>query len=149
MLEQFDLVITIGVVEHFDELSRATNALAAFLKPGGLVYTQIPNLSSSVGRLCKLLNKPIYELHNPHNLSSLVTGHEQAGLTVLESSPIGSTGFHVLSACLDNDTTTAQRLLYYALVAVTRATDFWESSLFPLPRTQALSPLLYCIGKKD
>lgn len=46
----FDLVFSLGVVEHFTDLVSALRAKGAFLIHGGLMFTVIPNLVSSIYR---------------------------------------------------------------------------------------------------
>ena len=43
LLEAFDVVVSFGLVEHFDDTTAATEALGRFLVPGGTLVTVIPN----------------------------------------------------------------------------------------------------------
>lgn len=49
---RFDVVVSFGVMEHFDDTTAAARALAAYLTPGGVVVTVIPNMTGAIGRIC-------------------------------------------------------------------------------------------------
>ena len=82
MIEAFDVVTSFGVVEHFTDTSACLSAVGRFLKPGGLMITSIPNLSGWVGRLQKLIDQAIYDVHVPLDRHALAQAHQQAGLAV-------------------------------------------------------------------
>ena len=81
----FDLVVWFGVAEHFQDTSGAIRAAAAYLKPGGLLVTEIPNLRGVNGVLQRWLNRPIYDIHVPLSRADLVAHHAAAGLEVTAS----------------------------------------------------------------
>jgi len=96
--DKFDLVLTYGVVEHFDNLDEVVMAVSTYIKPGGKVFSLIPNMSGVLGVVAKYLNREVYEIHNPHNLRNLIDGHEKANLTTLSASYVCPSEFGVLSA---------------------------------------------------
>lgn len=144
----FDLVITFRVVEHFDNRKNVLIALKKHLKPGGKLYTVIPNMAGSIGAMTKWLNKEIYDIHNPHNLNDLVNGHTHAGLHVEKANYICSTEFGVLSACLTKNTSKTKFHVYLWATRLTKFIFFVESKLFSIPPTRLLSPYTFCIAKK-
>ena len=48
--DSYDLVISVGVLEHVEDLSKALDCLRAVLSPGGLVYAEVPDGSRYAGR---------------------------------------------------------------------------------------------------
>jgi SAM-dependent methyltransferase len=44
--ERFDVVVLIGVLEHLPELDESITSLTKILKPGGLLYVEVPDASS-------------------------------------------------------------------------------------------------------
>lgn len=148
LIGKFDIVITYGVVEHFDNLKSVVETLATYLNPGGQLYTIIPNMAGSIGKLTKYLNKDVYDIHNPHNLSDLVTGHKNAGLRIEQANYLCSTEFGVLSACITEESTKKSQCIYLWLTRLTKILFFFESKFFKLPSSQLLSPYIYCIAKK-
>ena len=51
MLNRYDVVISFGVLEHFENTSDCTKAFSRFLRPGGLLLTVIPNMNGIPGLL--------------------------------------------------------------------------------------------------
>jgi len=84
MLGSFDVVVSFGVVEHFDPPEACLKACARFLKPGGLIITIIPNLSGLLGHLQKVLDRDIFNMHVIMNRNMFLSTHKKAGLKVLD-----------------------------------------------------------------
>ena len=146
----FDIVITCGVVEHFDSLDEIIPALTRYLKPNGKLYTIIPNMSALVGSLVKSFDRSIYNIHNPHDLKSLTNGHKTAGISVEHANYVCSTEFGVLSACINEDTSKLKRFIYLWLTRLTRVISVIERKIGNLPATRYFSAYIYCIAvKKD
>jgi len=64
--EVFDLVFSMGVIEHYDNPEEIIQKHIDLVKPGGIVFIQIPNLASSSvnGIINKIFNEKISEDHN-------------------------------------------------------------------------------------
>lgn len=82
MLASFDVVVSFGVVEHFDNTAGCLQALSEFLKPGGLAVTSIPNMVGLIGNIQKLVNRPVFDVHVPLDDRALAV-HHTPSLTVL------------------------------------------------------------------
>jgi SAM-dependent methyltransferase len=65
VLHSADLVLSIGLVEHFTDTSNCIAALANFIRPGGRLLTIIPNMQGSVGLLQRLIAPSVYKVHVP------------------------------------------------------------------------------------
>jgi SAM-dependent methyltransferase len=81
--EQFDVVFSMGFVEHFDPPSTAIQNVAQFAKPGGLIVTHVPNMLAWKGLLVRLVDRRMYDLHTKFDLARLRNWHEQSGCSVL------------------------------------------------------------------
>lgn len=92
----FDVVAWFGVAEHFDDTAAAIRAASAYLKPGGILLTEIPNLTGVNGWLQKILHKPVYDIHVPLTAPGLARHHADAGLDVLSSHYVVPTDFGVI-----------------------------------------------------
>jgi len=79
----FDVVVSFGVAEHFDDTAACIRAFASFLKPGGTLFTNIPNMCGLVGFLQRMFNRPVYDIHQPLDREELGKAHESAGLDVI------------------------------------------------------------------
>lgn len=83
ILGAFDVVVSFGVVEHFDDTAAALRAMARLLRPEGLLFVNIPNLAGVLGPLQRLLHRETYELHVPMDREALARAHREAGLEVV------------------------------------------------------------------
>lgn len=79
---KFDVAVSFGLVEHFENTASAVSACAGFVKPGGIVFTLIPNMSGLYGNLYKIFNPKVYDIHVPSTLQQLTQAHRDAGLDV-------------------------------------------------------------------
>ena len=79
-LARFDLVFSNGVVEHFEDPGTVLHRMAAYLKPGGLMITIVPNLAGWLGGLQKLISPEVMAIHRPLTREELVEAHVAAGL---------------------------------------------------------------------
>jgi len=84
MLGVFDVVVSLGVVEHFEDTASCLKAVSSFLKPGGMLITSIPNMVGWIGSIQKAVNRPIYDIHQLIDPAMLKEAHELAGFDVLE-----------------------------------------------------------------
>jgi len=62
--EKYDIVLSRGFIEHFDNPAYITDAHIALLKPGGYLIISIPNLRGIYGLWTYLFNNPQLALHN-------------------------------------------------------------------------------------
>jgi 2-polyprenyl-3-methyl-5-hydroxy-6-metoxy-1,4-benzoquinol methylase len=83
MVGVFDVAISFGVVEHFQNTAECIAAFSKFLKPGGLLITNIPNLCGLNGLIQKMINRPIFDIHVPLNRNALMQAHRINGLRVI------------------------------------------------------------------
>lgn len=81
-VEHFDMVVSFGLVEHFDDTSRAVSACSRYLRPGGAMVTLVPTMRGLYGAAYRVLNPAVYHKHVPQSAESLARAHATAGLTV-------------------------------------------------------------------
>lgn len=143
---KFDVVYSIGLVEHFVQLEQVLAAKRSFVAPGGMIFTLIPNMSGAIGKLTKRFNKAVYEVHNPHNMQSFLEGHARAGLRVVRAGYLCSTNFGVLSSCFDTSKARGWRI-YLFLSRVSKALWLFESKVTELPKSAFFSPYIYAVSR--
>jgi 2-polyprenyl-3-methyl-5-hydroxy-6-metoxy-1,4-benzoquinol methylase len=61
--EQFDVVFSHGVVEHFLETEKIIKAVSQYLRPKGIIITIIPNYTGWLGKLKGFINPESLNLH--------------------------------------------------------------------------------------
>jgi SAM-dependent methyltransferase len=83
MTNFFDMVVSFGLVEHFEDTVKCLVACSRFLKLGGLIITIIPNMPGCTGSLQKVFDRKVYDMHVPLDRKILRQSHINAGLDVL------------------------------------------------------------------
>jgi len=83
MIGAFDVVVSLGVVEHFQDTVGCVGMLTKFLKPGGILITNIPNLIGLVGLVQKYFNRDIFNIHVPLSAENLGDAHRRNGLHLI------------------------------------------------------------------
>jgi SAM-dependent methyltransferase len=152
MLGAFDVVVSFGVVEHFDDTAACLRAVSAFLKPGGMLITNIPNMVGWIGDIQKLVNKPVYDIHQLIDPQRLRVAHELAGLEVLECDYFVGTSFGVNNLTGISTKNVAGFLKKVLLGVLARVSMLvWsieEKTGYFAPRKFA-SPYINCIARKS
>jgi SAM-dependent methyltransferase len=145
----FDVVLSFGVVEHFRDLQYALLAKTQFSKPGGFLFTLIPNYAGVCGWLARRWNPVVFGAHNPHDWGSFVEGHGRAGLEIVDGGYLVTTEFGVLSMCfLHGDRTSrTDRLAYLWLTRLSKTLHFVEDHFAGLPATALFSPYIYAASR--
>lgn len=62
--EQFDIVISRGFIEHFDDVEKVIERHVHLLRPGGTLFVMIPNLHGVYGWWTRIFNPAQLPLHN-------------------------------------------------------------------------------------
>jgi 2-polyprenyl-3-methyl-5-hydroxy-6-metoxy-1,4-benzoquinol methylase len=76
---QYDFVYSIGLVEHFQDLKGVLTALARFVRPGGTLFTEVPNLPSMHGLLAWLWQPELLAKHRLVSRSALAKAYGKIG----------------------------------------------------------------------
>jgi SAM-dependent methyltransferase len=142
LLGRFDVVVSMGVVEHFRETAEPVRAFSRYLKPGGLLISTCPNMAGLLGWSQKVLNRAVYDRHVPLTVEHLQKAHEMAGLTVTHCTYIGSLDFHVLNLLGANR---PKQFAHRALMRLSRIC--WKLPL-RVKRGLALSSAVGCAARQ-
>ena len=144
-LARFDLVYSVGVVEHFQDLGAVLAAKRRFLAPHGRMLTIIPNMAGILGTLTRRYNRSVYDVHVPHTMQSFLQGHAAAGLQIRTSGFLCSSNFGVLSSCFAGASDPGWST-YLWLTRLTKGLWFIETAIGELPHSQLLSPYLFAVA---
>ncbi len=77
---QFDLVYSLGVVEHFDSPERILKQMLGLVAPGGVLLTGVPNLASIHGLMMRIYQPKVLARHRPLTKRDLARAYARAGL---------------------------------------------------------------------
>lgn len=94
----FDLVYSMGVLEHYDDAAARIAVLADYLRPGGRILTTVPNLQGMNWLLQRLADRRTLQAHVVYDRTLLARVHEAAGYTTLASGYAGFFDAHLASA---------------------------------------------------
>ena len=151
LLNTFDVVVSFGVVEHFEDTAGCLYAFSKFLKHNGIMITNIPNMNGLNSLIFKLVNRPVYDTHFLLDVGELVKAHELAGFEVLSCDYFLSTHFGVPNLVGLNPQRISTRLKGFFLSTLSRIGKVvWaiEDRLMPFKPTKFLSPYIMLTGKK-
>jgi len=98
LLERFDLVYSMGVMEHYADVVERLSVLAAYLRPGGRIVTTVPNLQGVNWLMQRLGDLRTLRAHVVYDTQALVEVHEAAGYRTMASGYVGFFDGHVTSA---------------------------------------------------
>lgn len=143
--EQFDVVVSFGVAEHFTDTADTLLRFAKFLRPGGLILTVIPNMNGLNGMCQKFLSREVLDLHEVIDIERLRKAHVDAGLAVLDCEYFMFINFGVINP--GNTPSLLKRLFFLALKASTGLVWSIESVLGSMPPNQFSSPFLFCVAR--
>lgn len=65
-----DAVLSLGLIEHFDDPDAIVDIHAKWLKPGGVLLLGVPNFRGIHGRLQSIMDSGYLEKHNPRTMST-------------------------------------------------------------------------------
>jgi 2-polyprenyl-3-methyl-5-hydroxy-6-metoxy-1,4-benzoquinol methylase len=94
----FDLVYSMGVLEHYDDAAARIAVLADYLRPGGRILTTVPNLQGVNWLLQRLADLRTLRAHVVYDRQLLARVHEAAGFTSIASGYAGFFDAHLASA---------------------------------------------------
>ncbi len=151
-LDRFDYLLSFGVVEHFEDTVGALVSMARMVKPGGRIYTLIPNQVGAMGAVQKRLDRAFFDMHVPLDEPALRAAHERAGLAVLDSRYFMATNFGVLNHSTFATGSTAARVraaIRQGFVAASAGVWLGEAMLGrDWPTSRALSPYAVCVAER-
>jgi SAM-dependent methyltransferase len=98
LLGRFDLVYSMGVMEHFDDVELRLETLGRYLVPGGRIVTLVPNLRGVNWLLQRFADLETLETHVIYDTARLRHAHETARFRTLGCGYIGFFDGHLSSA---------------------------------------------------
>lgn len=146
LCNRFDLVYSLGVVEHLDDAPDKLNRLARYVKPGGQLLTLVPNLQGLNWMLQRLGSLRVLKAHVVYTAETLKNVHERAGLQTVESDYLGFMNAFLSSSLGEQGLRQRLHRACCRLFAVMAA--LWSRSAVPKPEWRWLAPLVFCVGRR-
>lgn len=151
LIEQFDVVVSFGLIEHFSDTTAIVAALSRLIKPGGLIFTNVPNMHGMTGFVQKILDKKVYDIHVPLTAEVVRVAHEEAGLSILSCDYFLSTNFGVInlnSIRVYSFEWWIKKVTLAVLARISMGIWWLERMLGPLPTSRFFSPYVNCLATK-
>jgi SAM-dependent methyltransferase len=142
--DRFDVVYTNGLIEHFDDTTLALRQIARFAKPGGRLFTFIPNMQGLNGWLQNKVGQETFRTHRVLSSDALRSAHEQAGLSVLDCRYLLPLNLLVVNP----DFSGLLKSSFMAATTALTATGWLVDRIVRLPRTAAMAPYIFCCAEK-
>jgi 2-polyprenyl-3-methyl-5-hydroxy-6-metoxy-1,4-benzoquinol methylase len=152
--KKYDIIISFGVVEHFENPGEILKIMHSHLAENGLIITIVPNLLGISGKLTKYFLPDVYGIHKIISRNYLKKLHEISGYECLKNDYTGffypvvipwsvkTTGFFFKKGSLRRKLTMRIIELINAFITrLLRTTKIRFSS-------QYFSPFVICIGKR-
>lgn len=151
LTNRFDVVVSFGLVEHFDDTAAAIRALREYAKPGGLLVTVVPNMVGATGAIERWINRPVYDMHMRLTPGDLARAHAAAGMTVTAAHYFLSTNFGVLNTNglePQAPATRAKLALCVNLGRLSKAIWSVEERVGPLRATRIFAPYVLVTARR-
>jgi 2-polyprenyl-3-methyl-5-hydroxy-6-metoxy-1,4-benzoquinol methylase len=146
MLGKFDVVISFGVVEHFENTSNCLKSCAAFVKSGGILVTLVPNIPSIIGLIQKRVDRAVYDVHVPLTKKMFRAAHQNAELDLQSCDYFMSINLNVVSSG-SFSSHPLNSYLRHALSIVSKICWILENFSIKLPKNKFTSPYLIAVAK--
>ena len=107
--QQYDLVLSCGLIEHFNDTADIINRHIAFVKPGGILFITLPNFKALNGWFQQKFDKDNYDKHNIDCMDPILLANicRTAGLEVAQARYFGK-----FSLWLENEREKSFRLRF-------------------------------------
>ena len=89
-LEKFDVVLSVGLIEHFRDPTEILNQMSKVLRPGGAMVTIIPSFDGLFNLLWRTYDSENYSYHVPISHDRLPQLHTEVGLHDVEFFTLGT-----------------------------------------------------------
>ena len=151
LIGRFDAVVSFGLVEHFADTREIVSAMARLLKPGGVLFTHIPNMNGLTGLLQRFFNRAVFDIHIPLTVAQLRAAHEASGLRVVSCDYFLSNNFGVANLgnlVVDSLEWKIKRLALTWATRVSKVIWLLERYAGELPKSRWFSPYINCVALK-
>jgi len=140
--QQYDLVLSCGLIEHFKDTADIINRHIAFVKPGGTLFITLPNFKALNGWFQKTFDKANYDKHHIDCMDPVLLADicKKAGLEVIQAKYFGH-----FSLWLENEKEKPAALRLFKKVVWTAGKVFTKVIPF---NSKQLSPYILLEARK-
>lgn len=149
IIGRYDFIYSLGFVEHFSNTQDVIYKASQFLKPGGIILTEVPNMQKSIHGLISWLYQPeLYDMHEKISKTQMINAYQANGFEIIECEYAGLFSSTLIAW---GKYPRHPRLSQKALPMVYLICSFIDKLLIKTKRFKGnrhFAPFLYIIGKK-
>ena len=145
---QYDLVYSLGVVEHFTDLGNVIGHLLKFVNPGGVLLTEIPNLVSIHGFLSWVYQPAQLAKHKLIRKNELEDAYRSHSLVNISTAYVGTFSLGIVAWGLNQRFPKADMFLLLPVRILRKLNDLTMLRLNAYRGCSFLSPFLCASGVK-
>ena len=142
----FDLVYSLGVMEHLTDVSEKIAILARYAKSTGRVITLVPNLQGVNWIVQRMVSLRVLQAHVVYSMEALRTAHEQAGLRTIAVGYLGFMNGFLTSALGESRARKAAHYGVCRTLAICGAV--WMRTGLPTKEWPWVAPWVFYVGSK-
>ncbi|HEV2495354.1 MAG TPA: class I SAM-dependent methyltransferase [Terriglobia bacterium] len=150
--EEFDVVYSSGLIEHFDDTRAVIDEHLRLVRPGGCLALIVPNFQGIQGRIWKRLAPALWARHRVFGPEELRASLEALGLEQIRAGHLGSFFIHIGRGAewsAVNAWPLGLGLVAHGAVRIANGCVSLAFRLSPWrPHSLALSPAFFAIGMK-
>jgi 2-polyprenyl-3-methyl-5-hydroxy-6-metoxy-1,4-benzoquinol methylase len=146
---QYDFVYSLGVVEHFTDTENIISNLLKFVKPGGVILTEIPNLRSIHGILSWLYQPKQLAKHKIITQKELIKIYKKLELKNSKSHFVGAFTINIVAWGYNQRFPKADKILLKLVNKINRRSNKHLKYSKTFRGSSIFSPFLYIIGVKN
>ena len=147
MIKGFDIVISFGVLEHFQDTQGCILMFSKYLKQNGMLITNIPNLTGVIGLLQKILNQGVFDMHISLSPGDISEAHRKNAMEVVSCDYFLFANFGVVNYENLKDSFFYPWILQ-SFCWLNRGMWFFEK-LMPFKPNRWSSPYIQCVAIKS
>lgn len=147
---KYDLVFSLGVVEHFDNTELTISCLSEHLKPAGILLTEVPNFNYSLYYFVSLLLQPKQlRKHKIFGLRRLYSIYKKLNFCEIEGEYLGFVSLDVIAWGLEPRNKYVNKYFTPWLKMLSKRIDRFNISCnYYSSKVNFLSSYFYILGKK-
>lgn len=141
--KQFDVVFSMGLIEHFDPTDEIVDKHVSLVKKGGVLIIGVSNLKKSIYALLQsFINKDILKEHVPFSKETLFKLLHVSGVKVIFCDYVGVLNFYLLN--IPSDKQFLHEIIKYSQTIM----DKFLKTLKIKKESRLFSPYIFIIAKK-
>lgn len=144
---KFDVVVSFGLIEHFNDTAKTIRAVQKLIKKKGMIITDIPNYTGLVGYLQKIVYEKFFNMIVVISKEELRKCHERLQFKELYCNYLGSINLCML--WYDNPIGIIKTFISRIFSFISKIMWIFFDKFDWHPESKILSPYIIYIGKNN